>query len=195
MILLSSHLDRVIQDYKLSYEKGTHIGLLDNFIGILLGYLVLYDDKNVAELAKSGKIKFWHNQGEEWGILDGTMPKVDKKDIIIVVDVADGPGYVDKDFSIENISGFTKKEIKDLKETMEWEGFNVKIKELDFKCEDDEDEAWAWAKLGHKVVSFIIPIDAGPEYQWHNIAQDNKVSYDKMVVCRQGLKRLINYFV
>jgi len=192
MILISSHLDRVIQDFDLSYSHGAHTGLLDNFIGILISYLALYDDPNLQKLEAQGTIKLWHSKGEEWGMLYD-HPKLTKKDLVIVVDVACNPkDYKDIDFSLENISFLSKKRITDLKAFLEWEGFKVKTK-IYTGAEDEDDEAWSWRKLGIPCFSFIIPIQS-PNSGWHRIQQDSTVSAQTVQVCKQALKRLICYF-
>ena len=191
MILLSSHKDTVKHDYALSYEKGVHMGLLDNFIGILVSYLTIYDDKSLIELEKQGKIRIWHGDGEEFGLLRD-YPKMTKKDLVVVVDVADGPVYKNVDISLENISGISDKQIKEWKESLEWEGFKVLTKKYTGKP-DDEDEAWKWRELGIPVLSFIIPINCGKEYQWHT---DNcEISSEGVLKARQILKRFLCYAI
>jgi len=190
MILLSSHIDRVNQEFDLFYEKGIHKGLLDNFLGILLCYLTLYDDTNLIKFEKEGKIKLWHNQGEEWGILNNP-PVLGVNDIALVVDVADNPAYTGMDFSLENIWGLSEAEINKLKEMFAWEGFKALIKPFTGE-EIDHDEAWIWKEKGIKTMSFIVPINA-TNRGWHR--SDSTVSSEKIKVCRQGLKRLINYLL
>ena len=190
MILLSAHKDTVLQEAELSYEKGVYKGLLDNIMGVLLTHLVLFDDQNLIDASKRGGIQIFHGQGEEWGILKNP-PKLTKKDLVIVVDVAAGAQYKNKDFSLENIAGLTTAKIKDLKEDLEWQGMKVLVKKFDGNP-DDEDEAWKWKDLGIPVISFIIPIDAIDD-GWHRVQQDNTVSVEKMKICRQGLKRVINH--
>jgi len=109
MILLSAHLDRVIQDFDLDYRNGQHIGLLDNVAGVLLTYLTLYDDANLRALEIEGKLRVWHNKGEEWGRLVNP-PKLNKKDLVICVDVwcMGGNRY---DFALDNLFGFSHDEI------------------------------------------------------------------------------------
>lgn len=192
MILLSAHIDKVINDYDLSYSGGVHKGLLDNEMGVILTYLTLYDDQNLLDFEKAGRLKVWHGKGEEWGLLKNA-PKLTKKDLVIVVDVACGNQYKNKDFSLENIYGVSDKEIKGLKEDLEWQGMKVKIKKFDGNP-NDEDEAWEWKKLGIPVISFIIPIQ-GKDCGWHRIQMDNIVSSEKIKICRQGLKRTINHLI
>jgi hypothetical protein len=192
MILVSSHLDRVVQDYNLGYAQGQHSGLLDNFAGVLLTYLVLYDDHNLRRFEAEGKLQIWHGKGEEWGRLDGA-PRLIKKDTVIVVDVCCGSQYKKYDFGVENISGFKKKDVTAIKDHLEWEGMKPRVRAYDGNP-DDEDEAWEWRKRGIKVVSFIIPIQA-KWTGWHRVQQDNTVDAEVMTTCRQGLKRLIAYFI
>ena len=190
MILLSAHLDRVIQDYDLAYSKGVYKGLLDNVMGVLLTHLVMFDDQNLIDASKRGGIQVFHGKGEEWGILKNP-PKLTKKDLVIVVDVAAGSQYKNKDFSLENIHGLSPDDIEGLKEDLEWQGMKVLVKKFDGNP-DDEDEAWEWKKLGIPVISFIIPIE-GLDDGWHRVQMDNTVSIEKMLICRQGLKRTINH--
>lgn len=191
MILLSAHLDRVIQDYDLSFRRGQHRGLLDNFIGVLSTYLVLYDDHNVRRLEQEGRLLIWHGKGEEWGRLDGA-PKLGKKDLAIVVDVAAGSQYRGCDFGVENVSGLSLAATRSLREDLEWQGFSVRFARYTGNP-IDEDEAWQWRKLGIPTLSFIVPIQAVDD-GWHRVQQDNTV--DATVVSRaaQGLKRIICHF-
>jgi hypothetical protein len=189
VILISSHIDRTIQDYKLSYSKGVHTGLLDNFIGVLVSYLALYDDKCLARMEKEGKIQFFHSDCEEWGRTDN-FPVLTKSDKIVVVDVASGEQFKGLDFSLENISGFTPAKVKELRESLVWEGFKLRTKTYNGNP-DDEDEAWAWKKKGIPVISFIIPIQG----DWHSIKQDNTITYEVVKTATQGLKRLLAYLI
>src|SRR5579862_322121 len=189
MILLSAHLDRVIQDYELQYRNGVHRGLLDNAIGVLLAYLTLYDDPNLIRLEKQGRLRVWHGKSEEWGELIGA-PKVTSKDFVIVIDVAAGKQYRNIDFGLENISRVASGQLQGIKESLENEGFRVRVKRYNGDAED-ADEAWQWRALKVPVLSFIVPIQAKND-GWHRIQQDNTVSAETMITCRQGLKRLIN---
>ena len=192
MILVSSHIDRCIQDFKLAYDKGVHKGLLDNWLGILVSYMALYDDKNLAWLETHGQIKFFHGQAEEWA-LDYDLPKLGKNDIALVVDVCSGSQYKNFDFSLENISGFSDKEIKDLKESLMWEGMKVRTAKYTGDP-DDEDEAFQWHKKGIKTMSFIIPIHCIDD-GWHRTQQDGIVTYDSVKTAVHGLKRTIVYLL
>jgi hypothetical protein len=192
MLLISSHLDRVIQDYDLSYQDGQHVGLLDNFMGVLLTYLVLYDDPNIRKFEREGKIRVWHGKGEEWGRLDDA-PKLTKKDLAIVVDVAAGPQYIGKQFGIENVSGLSKADAKALWEDLEWQGFTFVYKPYTGDPME-EDEGWKWRERGVPTLSFIIPIQAKDD-GWHRIQQDNTVSAETVAVCRQALKRILTHFI
>lgn len=186
MILLSSHLDRVIQNYDVQYRNGIHRGLLDNFAGVLLTYLTIYDDPQLAALEKEGSLRIWHNQGEEWGRLT-KPPKVKKTDLVICVDVWCPPRKCD--FSLDNMRGFSKQETKDIREWMEWEGFNPLMKRYTGNP-DEHDESFEWRGKVNKALVFSIPIKCKND-GWHRIQQDNTVSYETMAKCRQGLKRLI----
>jgi hypothetical protein len=192
MILLSSHLDRVVQDYDLAYHSGLHVGLLDNAMGVMLTYLTLYDDHNLIELEKEGKLGIWHGKGEEWGRLMNA-PTLTKKDLVIVVDVAAGSQYKGKDFGLENISGLSKKQVQSLEDDLEWQGLKPLVK-LYTGAALDEDEGWKWRELGVPVISFILPIFAKDD-GWHRIQMDNSVSSEVVLKARQGLKRIITHFV
>src|SRR5260221_14553666 len=118
MILLSAHLDRVIQDYDLQYRNGTHKGLLDNAIGVLLTYLTLYDDPNLIRLEKQGRLRVWHGKSEEWGELIAA-PKATGKAFVIVIDVAAGKPYRNIDFGLENISSMNPEQLRGIKESLD----------------------------------------------------------------------------
>ena len=192
MIVISSHLDRVIQDFSLSYKNETHTGLLDNFIGVLVTYLALYDDVNLMLLEKNKKIAIFHSKGEEWG--NTMIPALDPaKDMVIVVDVAAGDYYKGTDFTLENIWGIDPEEIAGLREDLKWQGFTIKTRKYTGRPNED-DESWEWIKQKIPVLSMVIPIE-GIDDGWHRIQQDNTVSYDTVKKATQGLKRIINYFI
>lgn len=191
MILLSAHLDRVVQDFDLHYKHGLHVGLLDNFIGVLLTYLVLYDDHNVRKLEEEGRLGVWHGKGEEWGRLDGS-PALGKKDLAIVVDVASGRQYRGKDFALENVSGLSSPAVKSLAEDLKWQGFKARVKRYTGNP-IDEDEAWQWRRRGVPTMSFIVPIHAKDD-GWHRIQMDNSVPGSVVARAAQGLKRVICHF-
>ena len=188
-VLLSSHLDRVIQDYNLSFSRGVHRGLLDNFIGILTTYLALYDDQNLMDLERSGRVIVWHNKGEEWGVLKNP-PKMDPGDIAVVIDVACRKG---KDFFLSGIQGIPDQKVKDIIDSLKWEGLNFGWKRFDGNP-DDEDETWAWKKKGIATISFEIPIGC-PNDGWHRVQQDSTVSVERVRAAVQGLKRLLVYLL
>jgi hypothetical protein len=187
-ILLSAHLDRIIQDYNIEYRRGFHRGLLDNFIGILATYLALYDDRNIHDLEIQGKLLVWHGKAEEWGILKNA-PVMGKHDIAVIVDVADGKDYRGRDFAIENVSGFTAGQMQEIKETLEWEGLNFRFKKFT-GAPMEEDESWQWRKRGIRTLSFTIPITCKDD-GWHRVQMDNTVSYEKVRGAVHGLKRLL----
>lgn len=188
-ILLSSHLDRVVQDFDLSFSHGIHKGLLDNFIGILTTYLALYDDPNLRDLERSGRVIVWHGKGEEWGRLTNP-PKLEKGDVAIVVDIACRKG---KDFFLSGIQGIPEKKVRDIIDGLKWEGFNFGWKKFDGNP-DDEDESWQWKKRGIATISFEIPIEA-PGDGWHRVQQDSTVSAERVKAAAQGLKRLLVYLL
>jgi hypothetical protein len=192
MILLSAHKDTVRNNFKLCYQGGKYVGLLDNFIGVMIVNSLLIEDPNIVRLEKQGKIGVFFGDSEEWGTITD-MPKLRKEDIALVVDVAIGDQYKGLDISLENISGFTKEEITDLRESLIWEGFKVKTKLYDGN-KDDEDEAWYWKKKGNKAISFIIPVQAGSkETGWH--VDDCFIYVENVVIAQQILKRTINYLL
>lgn len=190
MILLSAHKDVVFHPYKFEYSNGVFKGLLDNAIGVIMVNSIVSEDQNILNLEKAGKLKLFFGEGEEWGISDD-FPALIKKDLVIVVDVCSGSQYKGLDFSLENISGVNPNMSKRLKESLEWEGFKIRVKKYDGNP-DDEDEAFAWHKKGIPVISFIVPIEDGSkDTGWHN--DDCTITIEKFNKAKQGLKRLINY--
>lgn len=188
MLIISAHLDRVYQEFQLSYAAGTMTGLLDNYIGVLLTFSTLFDDENLVALEKEGKIALYFNRGEEWGRLTNP-PTVGKSDTVLCVDVWCPPKPCE--FSLDNIWGFTETELKELREGLEWEGFNVLCRKFS-NNKDEEDESWSWHGKAGKTLVFSIPIIA-KEDGWHR--QDCSVSVDTILRCRQGLKRTICYLL
>jgi hypothetical protein len=192
MILLSAHKDKVMNPYRLEYSSGYFVGLLDNYIGMLVVNTLMIEEPIIQLLEKKGELGIHFGDSEEWGTVT-KMPKLDKDDIALCVDVASGPQYKNVDISLENISGFTKKEITDLKESLEWEGFRITTKVYDGNP-DDEDEGWYWKEHGIKAISFIIPISNGKSNTgWH--VDDCLVSIEKVTLSRRILKRTINYLL
>jgi len=193
MILISAHLDRVRNGFKLTYRHGHLTGLLDNILGVATVYYTLLDDPNIARLEVEDKIRIWHNQSEEWGELDETCPKLDpKKDMVIVVDVCSSKEYKNLDFSIENVANISKPMIGDIRYFMKSEGFKTRVKEYTGKPEE-ADEAWQFRDLKVPVVSFILPI-VSPKDGWHRIQDDSSIDLERWRVACEGLKRLICYF-
>lgn len=192
MILLSAHKDTVMHPYRFEYRGGIYKGLLDNAIGMLACNSLILEEPNLQVLEKKGQIGIFYGGGEEWALHED-FPKLSKKDIVIVVDVACGDQYKSVDFSLENISGFESKRVIEIKEHLEWEGFKLKTKRFDGNP-DDEDESWQWKNLGYKVISFIIPIESGNKKTgWH--VDDCTITVDKLNRAKQGLKRLINFIL
>jgi len=191
-ILLSAHKDVVMHPYRLEYENGKFYGLLDNYIGVLVCNSLMLEEPGIAELEKKGIVKVFYGGMEEWALSED-FPQISKDRMVIVVDVACGEQYKGFDFSIENISGISAKEVKEIKEHLEWESFKVRTKMYDGDP-DDQDEAWQWKELGFKVVSFIIPIQAGSKKTgWH--VDDCTISIDVLNKAKQGLKRFINHLL
>lgn len=194
MILLSAHLDRVRSNFELSYKKGRLTGLLDNILGVATIYHNLLDDPNIARLEAEGNLMVWHNRSEEWGVLDDTCPVLEKDhDVVIVVDVCSHKDYKDLDFSIENVSGLSKTDVKDLRDYLKWEGYRSRVVEFTGNP-GTEDESWQFKERGIPVVSFILPISC-PEDGWHRVQDDSSIDLEKWRVACEGLKRVINYFV
>lgn len=192
MILLSAHKDVVFHPYKLSLNKGIFKGLLDNWVGVFVTTNIFFDEPNLQVLEKKGYLKVHYGDSEEFGTIT-SMPTLSKDDIVLVVDVCSGSQYKNVDISLENISGFTKDKIKEVKENLEWEGFKIRTKFYDGNP-DDEDEAFYWHDLKQKVISFIIPINDGTNKTgWHN--DDCTITYENVRKASQILKRLINYLI
>lgn len=189
-ILLSAHKDKVYSSSRLEFSKGVHTGLLDNQIGMLATYLAVYTNASLFELSKQGEIGIFHSEHEEFA-LDIDFPKLSKETIVLVVDLASGKQYAGKHFSLENIFGFEKDEIKNLRESLEWEGYKFLTKPYDGTPED-EDESWVWIKKKQKVLSFIIPVQGE---SWHHISGNNSLTSDVMKMAVQGLIRTINYLL
>lgn len=191
-VLISAHQDKVKNHLDLSFRDGKHTGLLDNWLGILVTYLAFYDDPTFSILEREDKIRIFHSTSEEFGSIGG-LPKIKKNDIALVVDVASGKQYEGIDFALENISGFTDEEIQNLKESLEWEGFNVLVKKYNGDPKD-EDEAWYWIKKKRKTMSFIIPIDQPTkDIGWHSNACS--INSYRVGRAKQGLKRTICYLL
>lgn len=190
MILLSAHKDIVMHNYRFDFDKGKYIGLLDNAVGMMVVNGLFMSESNICLLESQGQLKVFFGDSEEWGTITG-MPVLKKEDIALVVDVCGGGEYKNVDIALENISGFSKKEVGTLKENLEWEGFKIKTKFYTGKPEE-EDEAWYWKKEGNKVITFIIPIELG-KGGWH--IPDCEISIAKVVKSIQILKRTINYLL
>lgn len=189
MVLLSAHKDVVMNNYRFEYKNGIYTGLLDNTIGVLVCNSLMLEEPNIVKLEKQKKVGLFFGSGEEWALHDD-FPKLTKKDIVIVIDVASGSQYKGLDFSLENISGFNTQKIRDIKEHLEWEGMKLKTKKFDGNP-NDEDEAWQWKELGIPVISFIIPIENGnKDTGWH--VDDCTITIEKLNKAKHGLKRLIN---
>ena len=190
MILLSSHLDRVRQEFPLAFVKNAHVGLLDNFVGVLVTYLALYDDPNLLKMEWAGKVRIWHNRAEEWGRLSERGFRIRKTDVVVVIDVAAGDNYKGLDFAVENIWGIPKRRLNELKKDLEWEQFRIKWKTWE-KDPDFQDEAWQWKKKGIPAMSFIVPIvGSSPGDNWHGT--ESRVDAQHVIIAKEGLKRLIS---
>lgn len=189
MLLISAHKDVVMHPFRFEYKNGQFKGLLDNSIGMLVCNALLLEEPNIVSIEKKGNISYFFGSGEEWALSED-FPELTKEHTVIVVDVSSGKKYDDYDFAIENISGFSKEEIKMIKGHLMWEGFSPLVKEFTGDS-DDEDEAWQWMKLGYKVFSFIIPIQNGsPKTGWH--VDDCTVSIEVVNKAKHALKRIIN---
>lgn len=192
MILLSAHRDKIKSEYRFEYKNGRFIGLLDNAIGEYLISDLMISDPALRKLEKMSKVGLFFGDSEEWSTITD-MPKLSIKDLVIVVDVCSGSQYNGLSFSLENISGIEKGHLKEVKESLEWEGFKFRTKLYDGNS-DDEDEAFYWVGKGIPVFSFIIPIEPGSKNTgWH--VDDCTLSIDKLVTAKQGLTRLLNYLL
>jgi hypothetical protein len=188
MILLSPHTDTVFNNPKLAYRDGVHQGLLDNFIGVLVCYLALYQHEGMRRLEREGHVRIYHNRGEEFGYLSDEAPALDAdEDVVIVVDVCAGEAYENVDVSLENIWQFP--EIDDIVAELRREGFCIRTKPYTGD-EEDADEAFSWVERGIPVLSFIIPVQA-PEHNWHRIQCDNTVASEVVARAAQCLCRLV----
>ena len=184
MIVLAAHRDTVKPNYKLEYKNGKFEGLIDNFIGRLVTYYTLLDP-SIVELEKQGRISFYENTGEEFGLLVNP-PKLSKKDTVVVVDVCSNKKYKGYDIALENISG---KDFSGLINGLNWEGYNILTAKYTGK-EEDADEAFSWHDKGIPVVSFIIPIESINE-GWHR--EDSLISIEKILKAKDILVRIICY--
>lgn len=192
MILLSAHRDKVKTEYRFEYKNGKFLGLLDNVMGEYLISDLMISDPALRKLEKMGKVGLFFGDSEEWSTITD-MPKLTTKDLVIVVDVCSGSQYNGLSFSLENINGIEKNRLKEVKESLEWEGFKFRTKLYDGNP-DDEDEAFYWVGKGIPVFSFIIPIEPGSKNTgWH--VDDCALSIDKLVTAKQGLTRLLNYLL
>ncbi|MBS1614763.1 MAG: hypothetical protein JST06_01445 [Bacteroidetes bacterium] len=188
MILLSPHTDTVFNNPKIAYRDGVHQGLLDNFIGVLVCYLALYQHEGMRRLEREGHVRIYHNRGEEYGYLSDDAPVLDaEEDVVIVVDVCAHDAYADLDVSFENIFEFP--ELEDIVDELRNEGFRIGTKPYTGD-EADADEAFSWVEKGIPVLSFIIPVQA-PENNWHRIQCDNTVANEVVERAAQCLARLV----
>jgi len=179
MVILSAHLDKVRNDGNLTFEGGVHQGLLDNFLGVLVSYLTVYDNPALRLLCKSGSLKVVHSQGEEFGVDD--LPSVSKNDVVIVIDLGRSDG---KDFSIENFYNWDELSIKQFCDFLDSEDLQYEYKPVAV----DDDESCVWSKRGCRVFSLCIPVVG----KYHaNINLD----MESLVKVREALKRIITYFV
>jgi hypothetical protein len=188
MILLSPHTDTVFNNPKIGFKNGEHVGLLDNFIGVLTTYLALYQHESMAQLERDGHIGIYHNRGEEYGYLTDA-PKLDpEKDMVIVVDIcADDEGYADFDVSIENIHNYP--DLDEIVAELQREGFRIRLKPYTGESHD-HDESFSWIALGIPVVTFTIPIHAVAN-NWHRIQCDNTVAYEVVARAATCLTRFV----
>lgn len=188
MILISPHTDTVFNNPKIAYRDGYHVGLLDNFIGVLVTYMALYQHEGMRQLERDGHIRIFHNRGEEYGYVF-EAPKLDAaEDIVIVVDVcANAEGYKGYDVSLENIHNYP--DLEEIVAEMEREGYKLKLKPYDGDPRD-HDESFSWIEAGIPCLSFTIPIEAEGD-NWHRIQCDNRVSSDVIEKAANCLARFI----
>jgi hypothetical protein len=187
MILLAPHTDTVFNNPRIAYRDGQHIGLLDNFIGVLTTYLCLYQHESMRQLERDGHIRIYHNRGEEYGYLTEAPSLDPEEDVVVVIDVCASDAYKDIDVSLENIFNFP--EIDEIVAELRREGFRIHTKPYT-GAEEDADEAFSWIALGIPVLTFTIPIQ-GEENNWHRIDCDNTVSSDVVARAAQCLTRFL----
>ncbi len=187
MILLSPHTDTVFNNPQIGYRDGVHVGLLDNFIGVLVTYLALYQHESMRQLERDGYLRIYHNRGEEYGYMTDP-PALTSEDIAIVVDVcANAEAYEGYDVSFENVHG-----VPDLEEViaeLKREGYRIRYKPWTGEP-NDHDEAFSWKDLGVPTFSFTIPIQ-GMEDNWHRIQCDNTVSSEIVAKAAACLVRTV----
>ena len=63
----------------------------------------------------------------------------------------------DYDVSLDNIYGFSPKQVADLKDFLEWEGHRVLFRKFN-GCADDDDESWLWHGRAGRSLTFDIPL-------------------------------------
>ena len=187
MILISPHTDTVFNNPQIGYEAGQHIGLLDNFIGVLVTYLSLYQHESMRLLEREGQIRLYHNRGEEYGHLINP-PLLTPDDIAVVVDVcANAEAYEGYDVAFENVHGI--RHIEEVIAELEREGYRIRHKPWTGEP-NDHDEAFSWKDLGIPTMSFTIPIQAVGD-NWHRIQCDNTVSSEVVAKAANCLTRTI----
>lgn len=187
MILLTSHIDNVKMDIQsIKYEGGKVEGLLDNWVGNLVLYLTLFSNPIFKQLELEGRIKIYHNTGEEFGLLIDA-PTLKEGDMVINVDVCSNKDW-DYDVVLDNCWNINTNKIKSF---LEWEGYKVLVKKYTGKVED-EDESFEWIKRGIPTISFTIPIKSQND-GWHRT--DSKCDYDTIKKASYILQRVICYYV
>jgi len=181
MIIISAHADKVRNESDLSFVKGVHSGLLDNFIGVLVTYLALYDTSSLRRLCSDGKIQVFHSLGEEFGVEDD-FPKVTKEDTVVVVDLGKCDG--EADFILENFYNWSDAEVQEIQEFIDSEKLSCHLS----RETKDDDEGHIWSKYGCKTVSFCIPIQGA----YHS---DIELGMGRVVRAREALKRILCHLV
>lgn len=188
MILISSHQDRVRNDIPTRVENGKIYGLLDNSIGNMVSIMSLVSS-SLQVLHRDGDIKFFFNQHEEFGLIEGFPELNPEKDIVICIDVCAGDRYKGKDIGIEQFYGQVDK-IAEAIGGLCWEGYQLYIKKYTGDPKE-ADECDQWVKLGIPCLSFIIPIEC-KNNNWHGEAS---ITVEKLQKAILILQRLICYLV
>lgn len=181
MILLAAHTDTVFNNPKIGYADGQHVGLLDNFIGVLVTYLSLYQHESMRRYETEGRLRIYHNRGEEYGHLTEPPALNPETDVAVVVDVCSSDAYEGYDVSFENVSNLP--DLEDVIAELQREGFRIRYKPYTGEP-NDNDEAFSWVARGIPAFSFTIPIQA-IDHNWHRIQCDNTIHSD--VVAKAAL--------
>lgn len=187
MILITAHTDTVFNNPKIGYKDGQHFGLLDNFLGVLVTYLSLYQHESMRQYERDGYIQIYHNRGEEYGYLTEPPTLNPETDIALSVDVCASDAYDGYDVSFENVHNMPQ--LPEVIAELEREGYRIRFKPYTGEP-NDHDESFSWVELGIPAMSFTIPIQAIGN-NWHRIQCDNTASSEIVERASNCLTRLI----